>query len=73
MHNGLREQVRHRVEGRDRQPTAALVDSQSVRGAETVARPSRGYDAGNYLGWLVMPRCPGSGLVIDDVAGDLAA
>jgi transposase len=24
MHNGLREQVRHRVEGRDRQPTAAL-------------------------------------------------
>ncbi|MEO3746575.1 IS5 family transposase [Plantactinospora sp. B5E13] len=34
------------VEGRHRQPTAALVDSQSVRAAETVGRASRGYDAG---------------------------
>jgi hypothetical protein len=49
MHNNLREQVRHRVEGRDRQPTAALVDSQSVRGAETVGRSSRGYDAGKKI------------------------
>ena len=38
MHNHLREQVRRQVEGRDAQPTAALVDSQSLRGAETVAR-----------------------------------
>ena len=37
MHNHLREQVRRQVEGRDAQPTAALVDSQSLRGAETVA------------------------------------
>ena len=49
MHNSLREQVRARVEGRDRQPTAALVDSQSVRGAETVGRASRGYDAGKKI------------------------
>ncbi|MGC4856343.1 IS5 family transposase [Micromonospora sp. DT4] len=49
MHNSLREQVRVQVEDRDRQPTAALVDSQSVRGAETVGRPSRGYDAGKKV------------------------
>ncbi len=46
MHNHLREQVREQVEDRNRQPSAALVDSQSVRGAETVGRPGRGYDAG---------------------------
>ncbi|WP_255420241.1 MULTISPECIES: IS5 family transposase [Micromonospora] len=49
MHNSLREQVREQVEGRTRQPTAALVDSQSVRGAETVGRPGRGYDAGKKV------------------------
>lgn len=38
MHNHhLRELVRQLVEGRAAQPTAALVDSQSLRGAETVA------------------------------------
>jgi transposase len=45
LHNTLREQVRH-VEGRNAQPSAALIDSQAVRGAETVGRLSRGYDAG---------------------------
>jgi transposase len=45
IHNTLREQVRQ-VQGRNRQPSAALVDSQTVRGAETVGRSSRGYDAG---------------------------
>jgi Transposase DDE domain len=49
MHNSLREQVREHLEGRDRQPTAALVDSQSLRGAETVGRASRGYDAGKKV------------------------
>ncbi|GLZ02365.1 hypothetical protein Acsp02_96160 [Actinoplanes sp. NBRC 103695] len=49
MHNHLREQVRQHVEHRDRQPTAALVDSQSLRGAETVARSGRGYDAGKKI------------------------
>jgi putative transposase len=49
MHNSLREQVRAQVENRDQQPTAALVDSQSVRGAETVGRASRGYDAGKKI------------------------
>jgi transposase len=49
LHNHLREQVRPQVEARDRQPTAALVDSSSLRGAETVGRPSRGYDAGKRV------------------------
>jgi transposase len=45
IHDTLREQVRQ-AEGRTAQPSAALVDSQSVRGADTVGRSSRGYDAG---------------------------
>ncbi|MFD0975072.1 transposase [Plantactinospora endophytica] len=40
MRNSLREQVREHVEGRERQPSAALVDSQSLRGAETSADPT---------------------------------
>jgi transposase len=49
MHNHLREQVRQQCDDRDAQPTAALLDSQSVRSAETVARSSRGYDAGKKV------------------------
>jgi transposase len=48
MHNALREQVRI-AEGRAAEPSAALVDAQSLRGAETVGRPSRGYDAGKNV------------------------
>lgn len=48
IHDALREQVRA-IEGRTAQPTAALVDSQSVRAAETVTAPSRGYDAGKKV------------------------
>jgi putative transposase len=48
IHNALREQVRA-AEGRRRQPSAAIIDSQSVRAAETVARRTRGYDAGKKV------------------------
>src|SRR5205814_4578044 len=48
IHNALRDQVRA-VEGRNAQPSAAIIDSQSVRAAETVARASRGYDAGKKV------------------------
>jgi transposase len=48
LHDSLREQIRV-AEGRNAQPSAALIDSQSVRAAETVARPSRGYDAGKKI------------------------
>jgi transposase len=36
-------------EGRDAEPSAGLIDSQSVRGADTVGRESRGYDAGKKI------------------------
>jgi transposase len=48
LHNTLREQVRQ-VEGRTRDPSAALVDSQTLRGAETVPRTSRGFDAAKRI------------------------
>lgn len=48
LHNALRDQVREAA-GRDPQPSAAIIDSQSVRAAETVAHTSRGYDAGKKV------------------------
>jgi transposase len=48
IHDALRDLVRV-YEGRDPQPTAAIIDSQSVRGADTVPRASRGYDAGKKI------------------------
>jgi putative transposase len=48
LHNGLREQVRL-AEGREADPSAAILDSQSVRAAETVAQSSRGYDSGKKI------------------------
>jgi transposase len=48
LHDGLREQVRV-AEGRKPTPTAAIMDSQSVRAAETVAKTSRGFDAGKKV------------------------
>jgi transposase len=36
-------------EGRAAQPTAAIIDSQSVRAAQTVPVSSRGYDAGKKV------------------------
>jgi transposase len=44
----VREQVRVQ-EGRSPQPSAGLIDSQSVKGADTVGRASRGYDAGKKV------------------------
>jgi putative transposase len=44
MHGELRRQCRIAA-GRKPEPTAAVIDSQSVKAAEEVARASRGYDA----------------------------
>jgi transposase len=44
LHNDLREQVRI-ADGREPEPSAGIIDSQSLRAAETVAASSRGYDA----------------------------
>jgi transposase len=48
LHDGLRERVRL-AEGRSADPSAAILDSQSVRAAETVAQSSRGYDSGKKI------------------------
>ena len=44
----VREQLRLQ-EGRNAEPSAGLIDSQSVKGADTVGRESRGYDAGKKI------------------------
>jgi putative transposase len=54
MHDDLRERVRVTA-GRNPVPSAAIIDSQSVKGSEMVARTGRGYDAGNHAGRAVMP------------------
>jgi transposase len=60
MHDQLRDQVRIAA-GRDPRPTAGIIDSQSVRAAETVARDQRGYDAGKKVNGRyleLMMTCP---------------
>jgi transposase len=46
--NGLRDRARL-AEGRTAAPSAAIIDSASVKAAETVGRSSRGYDAGKKI------------------------
>ncbi|GAA3945474.1 hypothetical protein Aau02nite_77810 [Amorphoplanes auranticolor] len=37
------------AEGRDAEPSAGVIDSQSVKAADTVGRDTRGYDAGKKV------------------------
>ena len=48
VHDILRDQVRL-LEGRDPLPTAAVIDSQSVKAAETVGAGRRGFDGGKKI------------------------
>jgi putative transposase len=48
MHDDLRERVRLAA-GRKPRPTVAIIDSQSVKGSEMIARTHRGYDAGKKI------------------------
>ena len=48
MHGELRRACRIAA-GRSPEPTAAVIDSQSVRAAETVGNASRGFDAGKKV------------------------
>jgi transposase len=48
MHDELRRQCRVAA-GRESEPTAAVIDSQSVKAAEQVAGSGRGYDAGKKI------------------------
>jgi transposase len=45
LHEALRGAVRE-AEGREANPTAAIIDARSVKDADTVPAASRGYDAG---------------------------
>jgi len=54
LHDALRDQLRDEAD-RDPMASAAIVDAQSVKGADTVGGLSRGFDAGNHAGWVVMP------------------
>jgi transposase len=49
LHDALREQVRVKEERRNPEPSAGIVDSQSVKGADTVSAETRGYDAGKKI------------------------
>jgi transposase len=49
LHDALREQVRVKEERRNPNPSAGIVDSQSVKGADTVSKETRGYDAGKKI------------------------
>lgn len=48
VHDRLRDRVRD-ADGRDPMASAGIVDSQSLRGADTVAAGQRGYDAGKKI------------------------
>jgi transposase len=49
LHDALRERVRVSEERRSPQPSAGIVDSQSVKGADTVSTGTRGYDAAKKI------------------------
>ncbi|MEU8975612.1 transposase [Streptomyces monashensis] len=48
FHDRLRGKVREH-EGREAEPTAGIIDAQSVRAASTVPAASRGYDGGKKV------------------------
>ncbi len=48
IHDALRDQVRE-ADGRNPGPSAGLIDSQSVRTADTVPAATRGFDAGKKV------------------------
>ncbi|MFJ2967576.1 IS5 family transposase [Streptomyces collinus] len=48
LHDRLRSRLRE-AEGRAADPTAAVIDSQSVKGAASVPTASRGYDGGKKI------------------------
>src|SRR5215210_3648045 len=49
VHDALRERVRAKQEKRNPQPSAGIVDSQSVKGADTVSAQTRGYDGAKQI------------------------
>jgi len=70
MHDELRRQCRIAA-GRAPEPTAAVIDSQSVKAAEEVARASRGYDAGKKVNGSQAARTHLPGAKAGSTIGDL--
>jgi len=54
IHDALRGKVREAA-GRSPEPTAAILDAQTVKTSGNVPEHSQGIDAGNYPGSSVMP------------------
>ncbi|MZE52593.1 transposase, partial [Streptomyces sp. SID5770] len=48
IHSALVKKIRVKA-GRSEQPTAAIIDAQSVKAAETVGASSRGFDGGKQV------------------------
>ncbi|MFJ5218229.1 IS5 family transposase, partial [Streptomyces sp. NPDC088354] len=48
LHDRLRDRVRQ-IEGRDPEPTAGVIDAQSLKGAASVPAASRGFDGGKRI------------------------
>ena len=57
LHDRLRDQARAAA-GRDPRPTAAVIDSQSVKAADTVPRASRGWDNAKKVASATSPWMP---------------
>lgn len=73
LHDRLRGKVRT-AEGRQVEPTAAIIDSQSVKGAASVPAASRGYDGGKKINGRrrhVITDCLGLILMVLVTAGDV--
>src|SRR5215210_5291909 len=49
VHDALRERVRAKQAKRNPEPSAGIVDSQSVKGADTVCAQTRGYDGAKQI------------------------
>jgi len=58
IHDRLRDRLRD-ADGRDPMVSAGIIDAQSVKGADTVGTPTRGYDAGKRINGRSLE--PGSG------------
>jgi len=73
LHDRLRDKVRV-AEGRDVEPTAGIIDSQSVKAAATVPSASRGYDGGKKINGRrrhVITDCLGMILMVMVTAADV--
>lgn len=74
LHDRLREKVRERA-GREAEPTAAVIDSQSVKADAVVGAGSRGYDGGKKINGRrrhLICDTVGLLLMINVTAGDIA-